>query len=176
MDDRHFIPLQTVGSSLVPCPLLKKLVERREIVVMGEILRQYTEARINERLHLFLQFPDLRRSFQEIDRKDLAFQKASISLRGEEHTKESLIDADIFFRKSPLTPLGSSGHRPYGPEAKEGKLLSSVKGRSEGRIFQRIIEIRNRIRSCINTFLKRSSKYDVARPNLETLKQVRGDI
>jgi len=86
MDDRHFIPLQTVGSSLVPCPLLKKLVERREIVVMGEILRQYTEARINERLHLFLQFPDLRRSFQEIDRKDLAFQKASTSLR-EGHNK-----------------------------------------------------------------------------------------
>ena len=29
----------------------------------GEILEQYTEAGINERLHLFLQFPDLRRSF-----------------------------------------------------------------------------------------------------------------
>lgn len=70
----------------MPCPLLKKLVERREIVVMGEILRQYTEARINERLHLFLQFPDLRRSFQEINRKDLAFQKTSLSLR-EGHNK-----------------------------------------------------------------------------------------
>ena len=46
----------------------------------GEILRQYTGARINERLHLFLQFPDLRRYFQEIDRKDLAFQKASVAL------------------------------------------------------------------------------------------------
>ena len=54
--------------------------------MIGEILRQYTEARIKERLHLFLQFPDLRRSFQEIDRKDLAFQKAPISLR-EEHNK-----------------------------------------------------------------------------------------
>ena len=42
----------------------------------GEILKQYTEAGINERLHLFLQFPDLRRSFQKIDRKDLAFHKA----------------------------------------------------------------------------------------------------
>ena len=52
----------------------------------GEILKQYTEARINERLHLFLQFPDLRRSFQEIDRKDLAYHKASRSLR-EEHDK-----------------------------------------------------------------------------------------
>jgi hypothetical protein len=46
----------------------------------GEILRQYTEARVDERLHLFLQYPDLRRSFQEIDRKDLTFQKARISL------------------------------------------------------------------------------------------------
>ncbi len=54
--------------------------------MMGEILKQYTEAGINERLHLFLQFPDLRRSFQEIDRKDLAYQKASTSLR-EGHDK-----------------------------------------------------------------------------------------
>ncbi len=54
--------------------------------MLGEILRQYTEARINERLHLFLQFPDLRRSFQEIDRKDLAYHKASKSLR-EEHNR-----------------------------------------------------------------------------------------
>ena len=45
----------------------------------GDILQQYTEARINERLHLFLQFPDLRRSFQEIDRKDLAFQRTATS-------------------------------------------------------------------------------------------------
>jgi len=45
----------------------------------GDILQQYTEARINERLHLFLQFPDLRRSFQEIDRKDLAFQRTPTS-------------------------------------------------------------------------------------------------
>ena len=52
----------------------------------GEILRQYTEARVNERLDLFLQFPDLRRSFQEIDRKDLAYHKVSPSLR-EEHDK-----------------------------------------------------------------------------------------
>ena len=41
--------------------------------MMGEILKQYTEARMNERLHLSLQCPDLRSSFQEIDRKDLAF-------------------------------------------------------------------------------------------------------
>jgi hypothetical protein len=54
--------------------------------MIGEILNQYAEARINERLHLFLQFPDLRRSFQEIDRKDLAYHKTSISLR-EEHNK-----------------------------------------------------------------------------------------
>jgi hypothetical protein len=52
----------------------------------GEILKQYTEARVNERLDLFLQFPHLRRSFQEIDCKDLAYQKVSPSLR-EEHNK-----------------------------------------------------------------------------------------
>jgi len=54
--------------------------------MMGEILKQYTGACTNERLHLFLQFPDLRRFFQEIDRKDLAYHKASKSLR-EEHNK-----------------------------------------------------------------------------------------
>ena len=57
----------------------------------GEILRQYTEARINERLHLFLQFPDLRRSFQEIDRKDLAYREASRSIhKGYNKAKYSL--------------------------------------------------------------------------------------
>jgi len=52
----------------------------------GEILERYTEARIGERLHLFLQFPDLRESFQEIDRKDFAYHKVSRSLR-EGHNK-----------------------------------------------------------------------------------------
>jgi hypothetical protein len=52
----------------------------------GEILKRYTEARIGERLHLFLQFPDLRGPFQEIDRKDLAYPKVSPSFR-EEHDK-----------------------------------------------------------------------------------------
>jgi len=65
----------------------------------GKILRQYTEARINERLHLFLQFPDLRRSFQEIDRKDLAYHKASISLR-EEHDKAKYSLHLLLFRKA----------------------------------------------------------------------------
>jgi hypothetical protein len=46
----------------------------------GEILKRYTEARIGERLHLFSQFPDLRESFQEIDRKDPAYHKVSSSL------------------------------------------------------------------------------------------------
>ncbi len=65
--------------------------------MMGEILKQYAEARINERLHLFLQFPDLRRSFQEIDRKDLASKKASISLR-EEHSKAKYSLPLLLFR------------------------------------------------------------------------------
>jgi hypothetical protein len=50
----------------------------------GEILKRCTEARIDEKLHLFLQFPALRRSFQEIDRKDLAYPKVSPSLREEQ--------------------------------------------------------------------------------------------
>jgi hypothetical protein len=67
------------------------LGERREIVMTGEILKQYTEARVNERLHLFLQFPDLRRSFQEIDSKDLAYHKAYRSLKeGHDKAKYSL--------------------------------------------------------------------------------------
>jgi hypothetical protein len=52
----------------------------------GEILKQYTEVPIGERLHLFLEFPDLRGSFQEIDRKDLAYPKVSPCL-GEDHDK-----------------------------------------------------------------------------------------
>jgi hypothetical protein len=67
-----------VGSFLRPYPRWRK------IIMTGEILKRYTEARIGERLHLFLQFPDLRESFQEIDRKDLAYPKVSPSL-GEEH-------------------------------------------------------------------------------------------
>jgi hypothetical protein len=87
----------------------------------GEILRQYTEARINERLHLFLQFPDLRGSFQEIDRKDLAFQKASISLR-EEHNKATYSLHLLLLRgayRRIISPLSCcrSQFRPDGHEA-----------------------------------------------------------
>ncbi len=42
-----------------------------------ETLIQYTQADSFMRMHMFLQFPDLRDSFQEIDRRDLAVQKAS---------------------------------------------------------------------------------------------------
>ena len=45
-----------------------------------DILIQYGEADINKKLHLFLQFPDLRSGFQEIDRKNLAFQTGFKSL------------------------------------------------------------------------------------------------
>jgi len=88
--DASFIPVHRKGFSdailIDDLSTAHKVGERREIVMKGEILKQYTEARIKERLHLFLQFPDLRRSFQEIDRKDLAFEKAPMSLR-EEHDK-----------------------------------------------------------------------------------------
>jgi len=39
-----------------------------------DILIQYGEADINKKLHLFLQFPDLRNAFQEIERKNAAAQ------------------------------------------------------------------------------------------------------
>jgi hypothetical protein len=51
-----------------------------------DILIQYGEADINKKLHLFLQFPDLRSGFQEIERKDLAFQTGFRSLL-EEHKR-----------------------------------------------------------------------------------------
>jgi hypothetical protein len=84
----------------------------------GKILKQYTEARINERLHLFLLFPDLRRSFQRIDRKDLAYHKASPFLREEgDKAKYSLhfsllrgvyhlIISSLFCRNSQFRPNG----------------------------------------------------------------------
>jgi len=89
--------------------------------MMGELLRQYTEARMNERLHLFLQFPELRRSFQEIDRKDLSFQKASISL-SEEHDKikyslRFLSLRNLYHRIISLLSCLGSQLRPDGKEA-----------------------------------------------------------
>jgi len=45
-----------------------------------DILIRYGEADINTKLHLFLQFPDLRSGFQEIERKKLAVQTGSGSL------------------------------------------------------------------------------------------------
>jgi len=55
--------------------------KRREIVMKKEVemLIQYTQADFFRRMHMFLQFSDLRGSFQEIDRKDLAAQKASLT-------------------------------------------------------------------------------------------------
>jgi hypothetical protein len=42
-----------------------------------EMLIQYTQADFFRRMNMFLQFSDLRGSFQAIDRKELAAQKAS---------------------------------------------------------------------------------------------------
>jgi hypothetical protein len=53
------------------------------------ILIQYGEADINKKLHLFLQFPDLRSGFQKIERKNLAFQTGfKSSLEEEKNAKE----------------------------------------------------------------------------------------
>ena len=54
-----------------------------------DILIQYGEADMSKRLHLFLQFPDLRGGFQEIERKHLAVRTGSTSLCGEYKGKYS---------------------------------------------------------------------------------------
>ena len=54
-----------------------------------DILIQYGKTDINTKLHLFLQFPDLRGGFQEIERKHLAFQTGfKPSLEKEKNAKE----------------------------------------------------------------------------------------
>jgi len=45
-----------------------------------DILIQYGKADMGKKLHLFLQFPDLRSGFQEIERKNVAFQTGFKSL------------------------------------------------------------------------------------------------
>jgi len=57
-----------------------------------DILIQYGEADINKKLHLFLQFPDLRSGFQEIDRKNLAFQTGFKSLLEDQKSEKERSD------------------------------------------------------------------------------------
>ena len=45
-----------------------------------DILTRYREADENERLYLFLQFPDLRISFQEIDLEEYAANRDYIGI------------------------------------------------------------------------------------------------
>ena len=52
-----------------------------------DILIEYGEADINKKLHLFLQFPDLRNAFQEIDRKNAAAQTGKYRTDGSPHWK-----------------------------------------------------------------------------------------
>ena len=52
-----------------------------------EILMQYAQAGFSERMDLFLQSPDLRSAFQEMDRKELAAQRAALS-SAKQHNKE----------------------------------------------------------------------------------------
>ncbi len=63
------------GFSLTNKLQKEEMVMEKEI----EILMQYAQADPFMRMHMFLQFPDLRDSFQEIDRKDLAAQKGSLA-------------------------------------------------------------------------------------------------
>ena len=57
-----------------------------------DILIQYGEADINKKLHLFLQFPDLRSGFQEIERKKVAFQTGFKSLLEEQKSAKGRSD------------------------------------------------------------------------------------
>ena len=59
---------------------MKRLKGEEVMEQKMDILIQYGEADINKKLHLFLQFPDLRSGFQEIERKGLAVQTGSGSL------------------------------------------------------------------------------------------------
>ena len=45
-----------------------------------DILTRYREADENERLHLFLQYPELRISFQEIDLEEYFINQVYISI------------------------------------------------------------------------------------------------
>jgi hypothetical protein len=66
-----------------------KKVERKEGKIAMEqeieILIRYGEAGMNKRLNLYLQFPDLRWAFQEMEHKDMAAQMASRSFSEEHH-------------------------------------------------------------------------------------------
>ncbi len=52
-----------------------------------DILVQYGEADINKKLHLFLQFPDLRNAFQEIERKNATTQTGKYRTESSPHQK-----------------------------------------------------------------------------------------
>ena len=60
-----------------------------------DILMEYGEADMDKRLHLFLQFPDLRRGFQKIERRHLAAQTESESLREEDIKEKSARSASF---------------------------------------------------------------------------------
>ena len=101
----------------------------------GEILKQYTEARINERLNLFLQFPDLRRSFQEIDRKDLAFKKTFLREECDKvkYPFHLLLLRRVYHRIiSPLPCCGSQFRPDSGEAARKDKATADKMLGSEG--------------------------------------------
>jgi hypothetical protein len=52
-----------------------------------DILIEYGEADINKKLHLFLQFPDWRNAFQEIERKNAAAQTGKHRTDSSSHWK-----------------------------------------------------------------------------------------
>jgi hypothetical protein len=85
--------------------------EEREMTAEQEIeiLIQYGEADMSKRLHLFLQFPDLRKDFQEIERKQLTVRTGSPSLRGE-YKGKYFRNLSLFRKKCLSVPFGDGGN------------------------------------------------------------------
>ena len=74
-----------------------------------EILLQYTQADSFRRMHMFLQSPDLRNVFQEIERKGLGAQRAPMSSAKQHHKRRCSRLASFLSRIIEIKILKKSG-------------------------------------------------------------------
>ena len=63
-----------------------------------KILQQYAQADFSQRIYLFLQFPDLRDAFQEIERKGFPCSH-DFAYSTEQHSKEQRSGCILFLRR-----------------------------------------------------------------------------
>ena len=63
-----------------------------------EILTRYGEAGFSKRLHLFLQFPELRWAFQEIELKELNARRALVSPTQQHHKGKCSLPQSLLSR------------------------------------------------------------------------------